>query len=364
MMKNTKERRMRFLYSLILIFFMGTAVYCDKPLKVGVVVNPPFVIKNGYTYTGIAIDLWNELATALGRSYRFIEHSEANMDKPFDSLQKGELDVLVGSLSVTRDRYQKADFTFPFFIDKIIAITLLDYMHNILFFLKLFLLSAGGIIGVFIVFFVVYINLLWYYERSHTKNFPKSYGKGVSYLFWTHILSGRHIEVPKSFPGRILILFQKSVHYFILIVLNATLISFISVTLVKYASPVQCISDLEKEKVGAIKNSKSFKAGTDMGLRMISFESLEDGIVALENGQIEAFLEDLSMAETHLKENEKAKLNISYFELKRDLYAFATQRESPLLRDINIQILKLREKEIPQKICKVYLPKSVKNCDF
>ncbi len=354
---------MRFLFSLILIFFTGLAGYCDEPLKVGIIVNPPFVIKNEAAYTGIAIDLWKEIAHGLRRSYTFVEYSR-DSDKPFDSLKKGELDVLVGSLSVTLDRHQEADFTLPFFIDKIVAITPLEYMHNIFFFIKMFLFSAGGIIGIFVLFFAIYINLLWYYERSHTKNFPRSYRKGVSCLFWNHILSGRHLEVPKSFPGRLLILFQKGVFYFILVILNATFVSFMTVTLVKYATPVQCLADLEKGKVGALKTSKPLKAGITLGLRVIPFESSEEGIKALEEGHIEAFLEDFSTAETYLKDNPKARLNVSPFELKRDLYVFATQKASPLLREINTQILELRIKETPQKICKVYLPKSIKNCDF
>ena len=361
--ENIKEKRMRFLFSLLLIFFMGTVGYCDEPLKVGVVVNPPFVIKNGAVYTGIAIDLWEEIAQGLGTSYVFIEHPSGS-DKPFNSLQKSELDVLVGSLSITLDRHQEADFTLPFFMDKIIAITSLDYMHNIFFFIKMFFFSAGGIIGVFILLFVVYINLLWYYERFHTKNFPSSYKKGVSYLFWTHVVSGRHLEVPKSFAGRFLILFHKSVFYFILVILNATFISFMTVTLVKYATSIHSLADLEKEKVGALKESKSFRAGTSLGLRVVSFESLEEGVKALEEGHLGAFLEDFSTAETFLKDNPKVRLNITPVELKRDPYVFATPKGSPLLRDINTQILKLRIKEIPQKICKVYLPKSVKNCDF
>ncbi len=355
---------MKLLYSLMFIFFMGAGGHCEEPLKVGVVVNPPFVIKNGAAYTGIAIDLWNEIAIGIGRPYTFVEHSSADVGKQFDILQKGELDVLVGPLSVTLERHQEADFTLPFFIDKIVAITPLDYMHNAFFFIKMFLFSAGSVIGIFILFFIAYLHLLWYYERSHTKNFPSPYKDGVSYLFWTHILSGRHLEVPKSFAGRLLILFQKGIFYFILVILNATFISFMTVTLVKYASPVQCISDLEKEKIGAIKNSKPFKVGTNFGLRVSSFDSLEEGIKALETGQIEAFLEDLSTAEVYLKEKAKAKLSVSHFELKQDLYVFATRKGSPLLREIDTQILKLRKQEVPQKICKEYLPKSIKNCDF
>ncbi|MBS0271816.1 MAG: transporter substrate-binding domain-containing protein [Proteobacteria bacterium] len=355
---------MKFLLSLILIFFMGVTGYCDAPLKVGVVVNPPFVIKNEATYSGIAIDLWNEVAQGLGRPYVFIEHVCNDADKPFEILQKGEFDVLVGALSITGERYEKVDFTLPFFMDKVIAITPSDYIHNIILFLRMFLVSTGSIIGVLILLFLVYIHLLWYYERSHSKSFPRNYREGVTYLFWHHIISGRHFEIPVSFAGRLVVLFQKSLFYFIIILLNATWVSFITVTFVKYASSVQCISDLEKRKIGAIEKSKSFKAGTNIGLRVIPFKSLDEGLIALEEGHLEAFLEEQSTAEIALSEKGIGKLVVSQFSITRDLYSFATRVGSPLLREINTQILRLRRKEVPEKICKTYLPRAVKNCEF
>jgi polar amino acid transport system substrate-binding protein len=355
---------MRLFFIIMFVFMMGSSGYCEEPLKVGVVIDPPFVIKNGAAYTGLAIDLWDEIAQGLKRPYTFIEYQYANEDQPFDLLQKGDFDVLVGALSITEDRYQKAEFTLPYFVDKVIAITVVEYMQNTILFIKLFLLSAGGIIATFIILFLLYIHLLWYYERSHTNNFPTSYKGGISHLFWTHVLSGRHSEIPKSSGGKLVILFQKAIFYFIIIMLNATLISFGTATLVKYANPIQCSSDLEQRKVGAVQHSKAFKTAVDMGVKVFPFDSLQAGTKALEAHHIDVFLEDLSTAEAYLKETAKHDLCPSHFALEWDLYSFATRVESPLLRQINTQMLLLRKHEIPQKICKEYLPRAVKSCQL
>lgn len=351
---------MRFFFSVILIFFMGTAGFCKEPLKVGVSVAPPFVVKEGSVYTGIAIDLWNEVALGLNRTSRFVEYPD-DPDKPFQALQKGEVDVFVGPLSMTLERYQKADFTLPYFVDKIVAVTHTDYVHNMGLFVKMFLVSVGGIIGLFLLIFAGYINLLWYYERAHTKNFPTNYKEGISHLFWTHVLNGHHVEIPKSLGGKAVILFQKGAFYVVIILLNATFVSFLTAFVVKYATPIQCLSDLEKVRTGAIKNSNPFNFATSLGVRVVPYESMDEGIKALEDGHIKAYLDDLSKVETYLKEKAIVNLKVSHFALKWDLYAFATPIGSPLLRDLNLQILELRSKEVPEKICTQYLPRAVKD---
>ena len=106
---------MRLLCSLFFLVILGTAGHCERPLKVGLIVQPPFVIKNDLSYNGLAVDLWNEMAQGLKRSYEFVECPTHNLCEPFDTLQKGDIDVLLGPISITMDRYEKVDFTFPFF---------------------------------------------------------------------------------------------------------------------------------------------------------------------------------------------------------------------------------------------------------
>ncbi len=355
---------MRFLFSLLLVIICGTPAYSVDPLKVGVVVDAPFVMKNGATFTGIAVDLWNEVAQGLERPYQFVEVCCADIDKPFETLKRNEVDVLVGALSVSSNRYQMADFTLTTYLDKIIVLAHLDYFHTVLSFLKTFFISIGGILSIFIIIFFIYIHLLWYYERPYAKSIPDNYKQGISHIFWHHIVSGRYSEVPRSFVGKMLILCQRAIFYIILIMLNATLISFLTVSLSRSAHPFQSFSDLQKHKVGAIKDSKPYKAGIEAGLKVIPLNSLEAGVKALEEKKIDGYLASYSDVDFYLKENPNPSLGISNFELKQDPYVFATPRGSPLSREINTQILKLRSKNIPEKICKEYLPSGVKNCQL
>jgi polar amino acid transport system substrate-binding protein len=355
---------MRLLCSLLFLVIFAAAGHCDRPLKIGFIVQPPFVIKKERAYSGLAVDLWSEIAKGLKRPYEFVECTSNDLCAPFESLQKGDIDVLLGPISITLDRYKTVDFTFPFFFDKVVAITAPGYWHNLFLFIKLFLISVGAIIGLLILLFATYINLLWFYERHHIESFPSSYRKGISLLFWQHIFSGRHMEFPKSAQGKFLILFQKIAFYFLIVALNATFLSFLTVTLVNYASPVQNISDLAKGKLGAVHGSKSYKIGRELGLRMEAFTSLKQAIQALEKGQVIAILEDFSLAQAYFKNEGKSNLVTSHFNLKQDLYSFAVQKGSPLMAEMNVQLLELQQGGVPEKICREYFQEGAKNCAF
>jgi len=355
---------MRYVLILTIMLVAGFKAQALQPIKVGVIEGAPFAIKSGSTYSGIAVDLWNEIALGLRRSYIIQEPSYTNWDKPFEDLINGRVDVIIGPTSVTADRYMKGDFTLPYFIDKVIAVTPSDYFHNTFRLIRIFFLSVGSLLLSIFILFAIYIHLLWYYERTHTPKVPKSYKSGVPYLFWIHVLSGHHDEVPKSTQGKLLMLFQRGSFYIILIMLNATMISFLTISLQQYSSPIQSLSDLERVKVGATKSSRSLNTAASLGIRAMPFNSIKDGIKALEGRQISAFLTDLSLADSYLRENNITNLSLSHFTLKFDLYVFITRKGSPLIREINEQMLILRTKGIPEKICKSYLTKGVQNCDL
>lgn len=353
---------MKQLVLLLVFIFFGGVSYANGLLKVGVLEAPPFVMKDGPFYTGIAIDLWDEIAIGLQQPYIFVEVSFSGKENPFDVVQNKEVDVLVGPFSVTDVRYKKADFTFPFYIDQIVAIAPYDYIHNALRFVKMFFYSVGIIIVTLFLFFAFCLHLIWYYERKKASKISSEYKEGVARLFWIHILPGHRMDVPKTLAGKTLILIQTVGFYLILMALNTAFFSFMTVALVQYANPIQNISDLEGLKVGVEGHSKVFMAAKAMELNMRNYSSIGEGLKAVENGKIQVFLQDLSYADYYLKAHPEIDLTISPFRLGHDLYVFATPLGSDLVRRINEEILALRDQEVPEKICREYLRHGVKGC--
>lgn len=355
---------MRHLYFLF-IFLLSEMTCWAEPLKVGAILQTPFVIKYDTTHSGIAVELWDSIARGLNQTYSFVEYSEDKTEEAFDALKKGEIDVLIGALSITSSGLEKADFTLPYYVDKVVPIVSHDYFRNLYTLFEMMFISFGWILGLFFVLFILYLYSLWYYEQSSLVVLSKDYRKGIAYLFWKHVLTGRHAdEIPKSLQGKILILFKVVLFYFAFTLLSATIISFLTVALSEWTDPIKSFSDLERRQVGAIAESRPFKIGKIRGLKMIPFSSIKEGIQALEGGQIGAFLSDFSLADGYLKEVGRNGVDISHFVLKQDLHSFAVKIGSPLLRKINEQMIQLRKNQIPTKICKGYLEKGVRDCDL
>lgn len=358
------KEKMRNIAICVCLLFLKNAALASETLKVGVIEIPPFVIKQGKIYTGIAVDLWNEIAARLKVKSEFIDLPSTDTKKAFDALERREVDVLVAPLSVEPSRYKKADFTFPFFLDKVVLVSHKGYFHNLVVFIKTFVFSIGAVLFALFLLYVIYIHLFWFFERLRSKKIPDAYIKGISNLFWTHVLIGQHEQIPRSLGGKMAILIQKTATFVILIFLNAGIISFLTAFVVKYEGPVQKLSDLENVQVGAIKDSKPYEVAINAGLRVVPFESLKEGVEALDQGKIKSFVVDFSEIESYMSENAIVNLDVSDFNLRWDLYSFATPIGSSLTRKVNDIILDLRDDGIPQRIARSYLPQAVTSSEF
>jgi polar amino acid transport system substrate-binding protein len=88
----------------------------DKRVRIGVKADtPPFGMAQGGGYVGFDIDIATALAGALGiEDIEFVPVTSANR---MDIIEKGGVDMLVASMSITRYREQRVDFSLPYFQD-------------------------------------------------------------------------------------------------------------------------------------------------------------------------------------------------------------------------------------------------------
>lgn len=83
------------------------------PLRVGVIVSPPFVVDGpDGTWRGLAVELWRETAKAAGRAYEIAAYP--SRDALTAAVAEGRIDVAVGDLRVGAAGERRLDFLTPY----------------------------------------------------------------------------------------------------------------------------------------------------------------------------------------------------------------------------------------------------------
>jgi len=85
-----------------------------RAMVVGTKPSPPFVVKNADgTWSGPAIELWKLVAADMG--VRVTIRSFEQVQALLDAVERGELDVAVGTITVTPERERAVDFSTPIY---------------------------------------------------------------------------------------------------------------------------------------------------------------------------------------------------------------------------------------------------------
>lgn len=96
----------------------------DAELIVGSNVGaPPFMFKQGDSYSGFDADVWNEIAKGMNRKWR-LQPMEFGALIP--ALQTHNIDAIVSQLFIKPERQKVIDFSTPYYKSGLIAVTRID----------------------------------------------------------------------------------------------------------------------------------------------------------------------------------------------------------------------------------------------
>ncbi|PKK93713.1 MAG: amino acid ABC transporter substrate-binding protein [Tenericutes bacterium HGW-Tenericutes-6] len=114
----------KLLLVLSVLFVSLTLAACGRDeniLRVGMDLNyPPFeMVDTDNNPEGISVDIAYALGTYLGREVEIVDTDFGSL---IPSLQSGEIDIIIASMSITAARAEIVDFTDPYFYFKIITL--------------------------------------------------------------------------------------------------------------------------------------------------------------------------------------------------------------------------------------------------
>ncbi|MCB1554416.1 MAG: transporter substrate-binding domain-containing protein [Xanthomonadales bacterium] len=316
-------------------------------LRVAVRIAPPFVIKQDGAYSGIAIELWEDIAAEQGWTFAY---HEAGLAELFDGVSDGRFDVGVGALTVTAAREERVDFSHPFHSGGLgIAVgatpenTVLNVLRRLLSWQ--FLAWVGGL-----VLLLGSIGVLaWLTERRAN---PGQFGghplSGIGNGFWwaavTMATVGYGDKAPVTFGGRLLGL----IWMFTAIVLVATFTAGITASLTVGAlqGSVQGPDDLPKVRVATVAGSTSADWLAARGTGAQHGEGIAPLLSQAAQGRVDAVVYDAPILQYLVARDHADKLSVLPIQFDRQLYALALAPSRPDRRElINRSLLRALDQD-------------------
>lgn len=330
-------------------------------ILVGTKTAEPFTyLSQDSTWSGLAFDLWREIADANNITFDIIEYDLEDM---LQAVADGKVDIAVAPITITAEREAKFDFSHPFFLSGMSIAVKNDskgsFINTFLSFFSIEFLEV-----IFLLSFVLFIAgfLVWLFERKKNKDqFGTGKMKGLGHSFWfaavTMTTVGYGDKAPITLGGRIIALIWMFAG--IIIISSFTAAITTSLTVNRIDSGIKKFSDLFDARVGTVESSSTADFLTEKQVNARYYGTLEEGMMALENGRLDAFVYDEPLIKYYIKKQdiggEISSIPVSGSSL---YYGFAFPSGSKLREEINILLLqKLNAKESMDKLMFQYFGK-------
>ena len=307
-------------------------------LIVGYTEVPPFIISEGKSLGGINVWLWRNVAKDLNLEYRMVLMDFRDM---LSGLEAGTVDVCINPLTITSGRNKKMDFTHPFYAsNSTVVIKEISSIKKITQFLKSFF-NKNFLSGFLILVFVIcaFGTTTWYFERKKNPEQFRPGWKGLWDGMWWSVVTmttvGYGDKSPKSRGGKMVALVWMFSGLLFISGFTASVAS--SLTINYLGSNIEAIDDFKKRRVGTIsKTSTAAYLNRHFFQKIILYDSLAEGLFALDKGEVEAFLYDEPILKYRLM-NDFLHQHLEVLPITFDLqfYAFGLAKKH---RDLNDEI--------------------------
>jgi len=339
-----------------------------RPLRVGVVGGPPFVIEENGQFDGLSVAYWRQVADSMGLEY---ELSRTNMtfDASVKAVSEGKYDVLIGPISVTYDRSQIVDFSRPYFVNNVGLVVLSQPLGFFDVMMSMFGDAAMHLLIGFLVLLVIFTHLFYFSERRYAERYQGGYVKGMSDACWTTVSSFLRdvLYDPVSGVGRFILSIWLVLSVVFMAAFTAVVTSTMTYTMSQGYVEIASKHDLEGKRVAVKRETSMVGYARDFGAITVSYDSTEEAFKLLREGKVKAILGNYySMKKDVADLQGEHSFIMSDLNLRNDEFAIVVPRGSDLLRKIDRSILHLQDNQkTVDDICARYLgPKHTHSCEF
>ena len=327
----------------------GTALPLQaNQLKVGISGSAPFVIKNDDQLSGISLNIWRRVAEDNNLSYELVEQSSPKAG--IEAVDDGEIDVLVGPISITSRRLAipGIDFTQPYYLGKsgvLLPMRPPSILSRVQVFFGWAVISS---VLVLISVLLVVGSLIWLAERNrNSEQFPRQWLPGISSGMWFALVTlttvGYGDKAPITRTGRGITGAWMVISLIAVSSLTASLASAFTLFLSGATeSGISAPAQLNGRRVAVVEGTSGMELAQRGDMRIVSATNLRSAVQLLVNQQADALIFDRPAIRYHLKNNPDLALRLAPFTLSEETYGFVIKPDSPLRTPMDVSILKLQ----------------------
>ena len=326
-----------------------------KRVRVGVHLSPPFVMRSADGYTGMAVELWENITKDLNVENDYVQF--ANVRELVDAAAKGEVDAAVTNLSITRKRAEIIDFTQPWY-DGGLRI-MVDGQQGAGFRAMVRGLRDAGYLRSYAwIGFVILLAtvLLTIFDRRFDKNFPKRWRDGIAESFYTVMqvaMSGRmNRKNLFGWIGRIWSGVWLVIGVAILAYVTSTVTSVM--TTIALTNQINSVGDLPGKRIGVLHGTTAQDLADAHGVAVQPYSDIDEAVAALLADRIDAIVADGPVLEYYAFTNPEDPVEVVGPIFEPDKYGFGISHTTNLARPVTLEILDAAEEDYVEELREKY----------
>jgi len=341
------------LLSLLLIFMPKPATSqnesaATRKLLVGVTAAPPASMKtSGNRWDGFSVEIWQAVAQDLDLTFEYREFN--NPASMLSALEQKQID-LIPAMAVS-DRFESVvDFSQSYLKSGLsIAVPVEGVEYRWINVLKsLFSPHILKAIALLALMALIVGIIVWSFEkRRNSEMFGEGNVKGIGHGIWWAMVTmttvGYGDKAPKTMGGRIAAIIWMIFSIVFIAAFTATITA--QLTLTELRGKVHGFNDLYHVRVGCIGGGEGFAFLAKKGIAAIPFESVKEGMAAVESRTIDAFVQDEKILQYLIKTEFPGRIQVVGGTFDEYFVSMALQQNSPLRKGINQALLKFMNTE-------------------
>jgi len=314
----------------------------SRELVVGVYDKPPFSMRSpDGDWTGLAVDLWREIALREQLRFRFEPFA---LDRLLQAVQEKQVDVAVGPLTITAERQRAMEFTSPFLnvafgIASRPSSTGSWLRATVSVFSSRILWTSLALLATMVAFGVV----VWLVERGRNpEHFGGPAGHGIGEGVWwsasTMSTVGYGDRTPVTLAGRLVGIVWMFVSIVLVSMFTALVTS--SLTVHNLDPVIRTFADLTRVRVGAVDESVGAEFLAERGVPFRRYQDVEAGVRDVADRAIDAFVDEEPVLK-YLAAAHAGEVAVVPHPRDRGFVAFALPLDSPLRHAIDVDLLEV-----------------------